>query len=104
MQITQEQLAISGPCRDMRHAWFPHGDNILIEESGQVRHFARKLVCARCETLRTDEYKVSRVAVARVRTKYEYPQGYQIKGGVRVADVRFAMFRNIPMTQQEDVA
>lgn len=101
MQITAEQLAISGPCRDMRHAWFPQGDNVLIEEQGQVRHFKRVLQCVRCETVRTDEYKVSRVAVARVRTKYEYPQGYQIRGGARVADVRFALFRDAPMTRKE---
>jgi hypothetical protein len=100
-QITQEQLAISGPCRDMRHAWFPEGDYVLIQEQGQVRHFKRVLKCYRCETVRTDEYKVSRVAVARVKTKYEYVQGYQIRGGARVADIRFAMFRDAPMTKEE---
>lgn len=103
MKITAETLAVSGPCRDMRHKWDPAGDIILIEEKGQVRHFKRRLHCGRCGTIRTDEYKISRSALARVRSYYEYPNGYQIRGGVKIADVRFIMFSRAEMVREDTV-
>ena len=102
--MTEAQMAVSGVCRDIRHAWEPAGDNVLIEQQGQVRHFARSLQCSRCETVRVDEYKISRVAIARVRTRYWYPENYRVPGGIKVADVRFALFKNAPLIKQDEVA
>lgn len=102
--MTEDQLSVSGECRDLRHSWERTGDVVLIEQQGQVKHFARTLQCSRCETVRTDEYKISMVSVARVRSRYSYPDGYRVPGGVKVADVRFAMFRNAPMIKQDEVA
>ena len=84
---TAEQLSVSAACRDLRHGWDVIGDTILIEQRGQIRHFARTLRCFRCETERIDEYKISDFALQRVRTRYNYIEGYHIKGGVKVADV-----------------
>jgi hypothetical protein len=103
VKLTAENLAVSADCRDMRHRWERVGDYILIEERGQVRHFKRRLVCDRCGTTRTDEYKISRSAIARVKSYYEYVEGYQIKGGAKVADVRFIMFSQMPMVREDSV-
>jgi hypothetical protein len=100
--MSAPDISVSGPCRDLRHAWETSTDIILIEEKGQVRHFARTLVCLRCHTERIDEYKISNVALSRVRTRYVYPKGYQIKGGIPVAEVRFQMFRHAQMIPKED--
>ena len=85
----------------MRHGWDSIGDVVLIEENGQVRHFARRLRCFRCETERVDEYKISNFALQRVRTRYEYIPGYQIKGGIPVAEVRFRLFKDAQMVPAE---
>lgn len=98
-----ENLSVSGMCRDLRHAWNTVGDTVLIEQQGQVRHFVRTLRCMRCETERVDEYKISNVALSRIRSRYRYPEKYQIKGGIPIAEVRFQMFRNVPMVLAEDV-
>ena len=103
MKVTTEDLAISGPCRDMRHKWDQTGDIILIEEKGQVRHFKRRLECDRCGCVRTDEYKISRAALSRVRSSYEYPEGYRIPGGIKIADARFIMFSRMPMVREDSV-
>jgi hypothetical protein len=97
-----ETLAVSGMCRDLRHAWDSIGDTILIEQNGQVRHFARTLRCLRCETERVDEYKISTVALTRIRSRYTYVPGYQIKGGIPIADVRFHLFKNAVMVKKRD--
>jgi hypothetical protein len=96
-------LSISGLCRDMRHSWVSKGDTVLIEQQGQIRHFARTLSCFRCGTERIDEYKISNIALERVRSRYRYVEGYHIKGGMPIAEVRFQMFRNMPMVLAEDV-
>lgn len=101
--MTEAQMSVSGVCRDLRHAWEAAGDNVLIEHQGQVRHFARSLECSRCGTVRVDEYKISMVSIARVRTRYVYPENYRVPGGIKVADVRFAMFRNAPMIKKDEV-
>lgn len=97
-----EALAVSGPCRDLRHGWEIIGDTVLIEQSGQVKHFARTLSCFRCGTQRIDEYKISNVALSRVRSRYAYIPGYHIKGGIPIAEVRFHMFKNAVMVQRDD--
>jgi hypothetical protein len=102
MTVTSEALAVSQACRDLRHAWDAIGDTILIEQNGQVRHFARTLRCFRCETERVDEYKISNVALARVRTRYFYIPGYQIRGGIELSELRFRLFKDIQMVPQEE--
>jgi hypothetical protein len=82
------------PCRDLRHSWESIGDNVLIEDRGQVKHFTRTLECSRCECRRMDEYKMSRVALVLLRTRYDYPKGYQVKGGLRVSDARLMLFQD----------
>ena len=98
----EPDISVSALCRDLRHAWEIAGDTILIEQKGQVRHFARTLRCWRCETERIDEYKISNVALSRVRSRYLYVAGYNIKGGIKIADLRFRLFQNIPMVKQEE--
>jgi hypothetical protein len=102
-EVSFEHLAVSAPCRDLRHAWDSVGDTVLIESQGQIRHFARTLRCLRCETERVDEYKISTFALTRVRTRYRYPLNYQIKGGIPVDEVRFRMFKDAVMVPAEDV-
>jgi len=90
--VTREQLAVSGDCRDLRHAWYRDGDTVLVRRYGRVRQFARQLTCIRCGTTRADEYKVSGDLVPRTKVKYVYPPGYLIPGGISVADVRRILF------------
>lgn len=97
-------LSISIECRDLRHAWERHGtDAVLLQQEGQVRHFARHLHCLRCGTLRIDEYRISRIAIVRVRSRYQYPDGYQVNGGLTVAKARFLLFRDMEMVAEEEV-
>ena len=98
----QKDLIVSAACRDLRHGWDVIGDTVLIEQKGQVRHFARTLRCFRCETERIDEYKISNFALQRVRTRYNYVPGYHVKGGVPVAEVRYQMFMDAQMVPKED--
>lgn len=99
----KEAIRVGGLCRDMRHAWDSRGDVVLIEQNGQIRHFARTLECMRCETARIDEYTISNFSLSRVRSRYRYSQGYHIKGGIPVDEVRFRLFRDAEMVLAEDV-
>lgn len=99
---------VSLPCRDMRHAWFSAGDNVIIEERSRIRHFRRRAECQRCGTTKTEEFKVSYgrsqrvVAVALVRRKYDYVQGYQVQGGLKVADARAMLFEGLTFTHEDE--
>ena len=94
--MTKQQIsAISLECRDMRHAWRRAGDNALVERSGKTRVFTRTLECPRCETLRIDTYKITASNVERVHSRYAYPKGYHVKGGLKVGDARFLLFKNL---------
>jgi hypothetical protein len=97
----KQDLSVSLECRDMLHAWKGVGDVVLIEQQGQVRHFERKLRCMRCETLRIDEYTISRASLARVRSRYKYPEGYRVPGGLPVAKARWMIFNNADMRAKE---
>lgn len=100
--MVMKDISVSAACRDLRHSWDVIGDTVLIEQKGQVRHFARTLRCHRCETERVDEYKISNVALARVRSRYNYIPGYQVKGGIAIAEVRFRLFKDAQMVPKED--
>lgn len=91
---------VSLPCRDMRHAWMPKGDNVLHETIRGIKTFSRTLECFRCGTTRTDTYEVSRRDVTKVRTGYTYPKGYHVTGGLPVSEARFMLFRNAPMKKE----
>jgi hypothetical protein len=93
----REISSISLLCRDMRHAWRPVGDNVLVKKQGKVRTFSRVLECMRCETTRTDVYEITRTSVVRVHTKYGYPRGYHVKGGLPVGEARFMLFKDATM-------
>lgn len=88
VQVTNERLL----CADMRHAWNPVGDNVLVQKHGRIRSFSRQLQCLRCATTRTDVYEVTRTSVNRVTSKYKYPQGYHVKGGLPVGTARLMLF------------
>lgn len=82
-------------CRDLRHAWVRHNDEVLIETQGQVKLFTRTLVCIRCETTRVDTYRVATRgghSVHKVGSKYNYAPHYQVKGGFDVDRLRWQMF------------
>jgi hypothetical protein len=89
-RITPERML----CSDLRHGWNSVGDLVLLEQQGKVRVFQRVLECFRCLTVRTDTYRITPREITRVGSHYRYPEGYLIKGGVPVAEVRFLMFRN----------
>ena len=89
-------------CADMRHAWEPVGDTVLVERQGQVRVFTRTLQCLRCETQRVDTYRIAGHAVFRVMARYRYPEGYRVPGGLKIEDVRWALFGKMKMVTKKD--
>lgn len=82
-------------CRDMRHAW-ARDDDEFTEHRGRVREFSRVLVCMRCGTTRRDDFVVSHQGghhfITRVGARYRYANGYQIKGGVKIEEMRWDLF------------
>jgi hypothetical protein len=96
-----EDYSVSITCRDLRHSWERAGDHVLIEQKGQVRHFARTLECVRCECLRIDEYTISGFSLARVRSRYKYPEGYQVPGGLSTEKARFLLFSKMSIGLRE---
>ena len=81
-------------CRDLRHSWVRQSDEVLYDE-GNVALFTRTVECARCETLRVDTYKVpmgGRHLLVRVGSRYRYANGYMVKGGYDVAEMRWRLF------------
>lgn len=102
MAEQQPDISVSAECRDLRHGWEPVGDTVLIEQKGQIRHFARTLRCYRCETERIDEYKISDFALQRVRSRYLYIPGYHVKGGIKIAELRFRLFKDVEMIPIEE--
>lgn len=90
-------------CRDLRHAWEHYGDTVVVSRRREVRVFVRVLRCARCEAQRQDTYSIGRRTVDRVGTKYRYPTGYLTKGGLRAADARFLLFKDVEMTTAKEM-
>jgi hypothetical protein len=97
---TQEISSVSLECRDMRHAWRRVGDNILVERKGKIRVFTRTLECPRCETLRIDTYRITAQSVERVHSRYAYPKGYHVKGGLKVGDARYLLFKDMTFKEE----
>lgn len=60
-------------CRDLGHAFAPH-DVKVSRKLGQIH---RILLCRNCGTLRT---QILTLDGYRVRSKYEYPDGYLLHG------------------------
>jgi len=71
-------------CRDLRHPWQPYD----AHRDGKRRTITRTLVCPRCGTLRHDVLDFSGYVVSQ---RYEYPEGYQLKGGSMTAGDRAMM-------------
>lgn len=100
--------SVSLGCRDLRHQWEKTGDNVIIEERKQVRMFSRRAVCLRCETARVEEFKIAYgpngriTAVGLIRRRYEYVPGYQVKGGLKVADARAMLFEGLEFVRKDD--
>lgn len=74
-------------CRDLRHAWEPHG-----YYRGAEGGIHRWLVCTRCGTERTDDWYG-----AEVRRHYAYRDGYRLPGRVHAVDVRDAVLDRVPV-------
>ena len=83
----------------MGHAW-DRASDVVREVRGNVRWFKRALKCARCETVRWDEYRVADVVSAKGR-RYSYPKGYQVKGGMSRGEARMLLF--YPRTESQPV-
>ena len=85
-------------CRDLRHAW-ARDDDEFIAEKGRVREFSRVLVCMRCGTTRRDDFRVIHQhrthLIHRVGARYRYAPGYQIKGGVKIEEMRWSLFNKV---------
>ena len=79
-------------CRDLRHAWDWDTDSEVVRLGRHRREFTRHLVCLRCATTRTDTYEIGRNYVAKVHTRYGYPEGYKVPGGISVEAVRLELF------------
>ena len=89
-------LVVSAECRDLRHAWTHDGETVLERSHGKdVRVYSRRLLCSRCGMLRTDVYEANGRSIDKVKTRYQYPEGYKVPGGVSVQEVRWALFRGI---------
>lgn len=67
-------------CRDMMHAWIPLNDFHVSGKHGRVLEIRRDLVCMRCETVRHEDFDVTKAGLEKVRQTYTYPLGYQIPG------------------------
>lgn len=86
-------------CADLRHAWRSVGDTVLLEKKGQVKVFSRTLECPRCETCRVDTYQMVGHSVLHVGTRYQYPRWYHIKGGLKLDQARYLIFKNARMVK-----
>lgn len=86
---------VSLECRDMRHAWSQKNDIVLSERRGIVRIFTRNLVCIRCQTTRSDTYEVVKSQVSLLHTKYKYPEGYHVTGGLSVSTARSLLWSTL---------
>lgn len=67
-------------CRDMMHAWSILNDFHVAGKISRTSIIKRELVCMRCETVRHEEYEMTRWGLNKTYQSYSYPQGYQIPG------------------------
>ena len=82
-------------CRDLRHAW-EHTNDVLGEtKGGDLKSFDRHLVCMRCRVERIDTFLVGARWIAKQKSRYKYPEGYHIKGGISLPEVRYALFADM---------
>lgn len=79
-------------CRDLRHAWEPHG-----YYRGAEGGIHRWLVCLRCRMERTDDWLGSQV-----RHRYNRPDGYRLPGRVHAVEVRNAVLDRVPIHRSEE--
>lgn len=87
-------------CGDLRHAWEPAGDMVLLERRGVVKVFQRGLECPRCGTLRFDTYQWVGHSVLHVATRYRYPAWYHVDGGLKIDRARDLLFRDMVLSMK----
>lgn len=100
---TEKILAEKGEevlvCRDLSHSWRWVTDmEPTTRKVGnrRIRTVVRTIICTRCETQRTDEYRLP--TFEKLRTVYTYPEGYLAKRHgthLRVAEIRAEIYRRI---------
>jgi hypothetical protein len=61
-------------CRDLLHSWVTVRDFTIV--SGST--IERSLVCSRCGTLRYDSFTATSDGLVKDRSRYSYPQDYQL--------------------------
>lgn len=67
-------------CRDMMHAWAVLNNFHAVGKITRSSIILRELVCMRCETVRREEYQLTKIGLEKVHQAYSYPTGYQIPG------------------------
>lgn len=69
-------------CRDVRHAWSVEADfHVSLQRGQAIQEIKRVLVCMRCGTKRHEVYVPTKYyGLDKIRSHYEYPVDYQIKG------------------------
>jgi hypothetical protein len=55
-------------CRDLLHAWVPVNDFDVSKDGLAI---SRELVCARCDTVRTDKFKWTTDGIEKIRSSYK---------------------------------
>jgi hypothetical protein len=61
-------------CRDLLHAWDTVEDFTIVDAST----IERSLCCSRCGTLRWDSFTATSEGLVKDRSRYAYPQDYQL--------------------------
>jgi len=91
--ITEDELAVSAMCRDLRHAW--QHDTDVIHPFGSK--FERHLICVRCGTVRIDSFAIDHrhATLTRQGSRYRYAPGYHIRGGVPLSTLRYRLLNLI---------
>jgi hypothetical protein len=62
-------------CRDLLHAWDVVSDFHITDHNS----IERTLQCSRCSTIRYDSFSTSQDGLVKDRSRYSYPQDYQLK-------------------------
>lgn len=74
-------------CRDLRHAWLKVINDFHVVSSQSAKGGAkaaaiiyRDVQCIRCETIRHEQYSMTKYGLEKTHQTYEYVEGYQIPG------------------------
>ena len=80
-------------CRDQRHHWAPY--DAVIDHKQGVAYRVQK--CALCPTKKHSVLSMRKANYGEVvgHPRYQYPTGYQVKGGMTKADLGRIRIHNI---------